>query len=150
MDKKYLKRFLIVVGCLLILTIGTAYYYKSQPSTFIFDDFDFVTLDMVDTVFFHHSLEVDTYSSSNAQELKKFYSFLDKIETKNTKDFEETNSYYEVIFSGNNNFYRKSYKFYNNGYVEVTENAGFNSKGAVYKLKDEEDLDRLITMFRQD
>ena len=147
MDKKYLKRFLIVVGCLLILTIGTAYYYKSQASIF---DHDFVTLEKVDSVFFHHSLESDTYNSSNAQDLKKFYSFLSDMELKNTRKFEETNSYYEVIFTGENNLYRKSYKFHNNGFVEVTENAGFTTIGAFYKLKDEGDLDRLITMFGQD
>lgn len=146
MNKKYFNRFLLVLGCLLVLTIGTAYYYKSQLSII---DYDFVTLDKVDTVFFHHSLEVDTYSSSNAHELERFYSFLGDMEFKNTRKFEETNSYYEVIFSGENNFYRKSYKFYHNGFVEVTENAGFTTIGAVYKLKDEGDLDRLITMFEK-
>lgn len=144
MDKKYLKRFLIIVGCLFILTIGTAYYYKSQASIF---DHDFVPLEKVNSVFFHHSLESSTYNSSNAQDLKKFYSFLSDIEMKNTRKFEETNSYYEVIFTGENNLYRKSYKFHNNGFVEVTENVGFNSIVGVYKLKDDGDLDRLITMF---
>ena len=144
MDIKYLKRFLLIVGCLLVFTIGTAYYFKSQSSIF---DKDFVTLDKVDTVFFHHSLGVDTYSSSKVQDLQKIHTFLNELEMKNTGKFEETTSYYEVIFSGDNNFYRKSYKFYNNGYVEVTENAGFTTIGSVYKLKNEKNLDLLITMF---
>ncbi len=144
MDKKYLTGFIFVVGCLFVLTIGIAYYYKSQPGIF---EQEFVTLNELDTVFFHHSLEVDTYSSSNVQELKKIHTFLNVIEMKNARDFEETTSYYEVIFTGENYMVRKSYKFYNNGYVEVTENAGITAINAFYTLKNKEDLNRLITMF---
>lgn len=147
MDKKYLRRFLLVVGCLFFITIGIAYYNKLQPKTFYND---VITLDKVDSVLFHHSLESDTYNSSNRQEIEEIHTFLNKIEVGYTRKFEATNNYNEVIFSDNNNIFRKSYKFYNNGYVKVTDYIGLNSISEYYKMKNSEDFDHLITMFEQD
>ena len=144
MDKKYIRRLFLVVGCL--ITIVISYYFILQPGTF---DNDFITLDKVDSVLFHHSLDSDTYNSSNRQEMEEIHTLINKMEVRYTRKFEETNNYYEVIFSGKNNLYRKSYKFYNNGFVKVTENASVNLIVSVYKLKDQGDLERLLTMFEQ-
>ena len=94
MDIKYLIRFLFVVGCLFIITIGTAYYFKFQPRNF---DNDFITLDNVNSVLFHHSLESDTYNSSNRQEVAEIYTLINKMEVRYTQKFEETNNYNEVL-----------------------------------------------------
>ncbi|AWE07834.1 hypothetical protein DCE79_10750 [Lysinibacillus sp. 2017] len=134
-----MKNKIIPIIIAVIVIFGTQYLweqYQTQQLMNEIKDMEFVNRNDIAKLVVASYPSMNSYSTWDKTIINEAINALAKLEVENTRKFKESNTYYKVKLSDDENFKALTYTFYDNNFVKKEDLVGYIGSTQYFKTED--------------